>query len=136
MIDSKEILPGNYFNIHHNNQLQLCVIVKALEEPYFIVSILSTNERTAVNPVELEPVPLSEEWIRKFGFMPGEIIDHWTAQVDGQMAVLKHNGPNLGWTLMHNTGHPTREKCLHVHHLQNDYYTAFKKRPGNGKKHA
>lgn len=112
-----ELRIGNW--IHHK-----------YSEPNFIVSVINTFNENTVNGIELEdcePIPLTEEWLLKFGF---EIIIN--NEYNCKMYVKYFDGTDyigvdaedfsLGTYLNNKIAHAPRPTFMSVHQLQNLYF--------------
>lgn len=126
MVRENEIHTGNYFMVKHEGAMQICTVDKAPERPYFIVRTEDDGKRIVVKPEELYPIQLTAEWLRKLGYIPGEIVDHWIRKSDGIISVIKQTGEGI-WGLIHSLPKTINKSCGYVHQLQNDYFLLYEK---------
>ena len=107
------------------NELRIGNLVKVDSNPFESVTQIFkdgvvTDAYDVVNSFkDLEPIPLTEEWLVKFGFR--EELLYWVIDMMGtELSIIKESGSALVG-LEHECG-GTDLKIQHVHQLQNLYF--------------
>jgi hypothetical protein len=88
------------------------VIVESIDKDGCIVNLISDNVQAFTNNKGIEPIPLTEEWLLKFGFVNNEL----SAQPN---VYVFHNG-SIYVRGMSGAVHP--RDIQYVHQLQNLYF--------------
>ncbi len=106
-MDAKELRDGNYYLAPCDSFGGLEVIHFELDLSYKFSNLLS----------DLEPIPLTEEWLVKFGF---EHVGYWYSKdwfMNGLNISIKHQSATIG-----DREENVIEYPKHVHSLQNLYF--------------
>jgi len=77
---------------------------------------VSICESVLIESVDLKPIPLTEEWLLKFGFDDNGIF------VDDSRGFLYWDGSSLHISDSRDTNYTFVAICEHVHQLQNLYF--------------
>tara|TARA_R110000850_G_scaffold2182_2_gene10873 strand:- start:418 stop:741 length:324 start_codon:yes stop_codon:yes gene_type:complete len=103
-MDAQELKIGNYVYTHNN------VVVNLTYERF--------RAMMQIRDEDLEPIPLTEEWLVKFGFYNNSGKNGWYKKEDFKFTIrfTKHNGVEF------HIGNYQPIKVKYVHQFQNAYY--------------
>ena len=119
-----ELRIGNYIQDFNDNMLE----VIGLHEPliYSIYPIGLKTNKTTTNAKEIEPIPLTEEWLLKFGFEKTKqgSVKIYNAYVKNEYSLTKNKILDLWNFCINEPSHQTAflNNIIYVHQLQNLYF--------------
>ena len=109
---AKELRIGNYVK---GNLIDVATITGIFNNGLCIEEMplnLSTNDGFMTLSIDnFAPIPLTEEWLLKFGIDNDKEVDNFPVWVDNGFCSIELYG-----------GHETRHPCKYVHQLQNLYF--------------
>lgn len=124
---ANELRIGNLVNGVLDNGNQFIFEVITLSSEPEKIEVYCQDPRMGLSVDDYwEPIPLTEEWLIKFGFEKS--IDHYTRIY--RKEVYRNNGIELHWSVVSETyytylGYNTGVRCnptIYVHSLQNLYF--------------
>lgn len=112
-------------NLANENDIGV-IEIKSIEDGFCWVSKVKNNAHFHLDVNQINPIPLTEEWLLKFGFeKKGEAFRHeywyindFHIQIHGDRFPLRIWGGESAPHLTQYIGHKTK----HVHQLQNLYF--------------
>lgn len=108
MIKANELRIGNLLNDREGN---LCKVFELGKN-----SILAPTINKPTTKLPNEPIPLTEEWLLKFGFIYNDFINGYILDFEDKTLLFMDNGLDL--CLMNNES----IDCEYVHQLQNLFF--------------
>ena len=117
-MEANELRIGNYVYPFNEDILIIGTDVIAKQ----IIKVCSDDFK---DTSKLKPIPLTEEWLVKFGFYKGESKEHgylWLKCKMGEMYVRPSYLGGFYWGFDYNNELDNQNNIKHVHQLQNLYF--------------
>ena len=116
-MEAKELRIGNYVNYFDDGEYS---IISTLDWGY-----VHLNDASHIDYELLKPIPLTEEWLVKFGFYYGDSVDYgylWLKCKMGEFYVRPSYLGGFYWGFDYNNEINGQNNIKHVHQLQNLYF--------------
>ena len=116
-MEAKELRIGNYY---------IDIDDKLTELSGYELYEMTIKENTeSLGKTEFRPIPLTEEWLDKFGFYYGDSVDYgylWLKCKMGEFYVRPSYLGGFYWGFDYNNEINGQNNIKHVHQLQNLYF--------------
>ena len=116
-MEAKELRIGNYY---------IDIDDKLTELSGYELYEMTIKENTeSLGETEFRPIPLTEEWLVKFGFYYGDSVDYgylWLKCKMGEFYVRPSYLGGFYWGFDYNNEINGQNNIKHVHQLQNLYF--------------
>lgn len=112
MIDVKELRIGNYINTMCENGIMLLDKIDG-----------SDISEIEIYPMDRYPIPLTQEWLIKLGYVKGEEYGEskWTEWIRGELSILRSDGI-ISYPVDNEGNTELYRPIKSVHYLQNFIY--------------
>jgi hypothetical protein len=107
-MEARELRIGNYFSTGQNDNI-------AKVTPNIIEALCESENRSWINPI-----PLTEEWLLKFGFQ--EICEKGSFEINRESFSLTYSEGKMWFCFGQFAEQSNTVPCKHVHQLQNLYF--------------
>ncbi len=114
-MDINELKPGNLIKVQPRENQEGLLLVQEIQHSTVICEMISPRKGYLfrLKPVEITPVPVSDEWLTKAGYIPGGSSPVWSDSRGLASYLAENEGGRLE--------HVDSGIIKYVHELQNEY---------------
>lgn len=117
---------GNYIYhdwIDSNGDYHDTIRVWGVTQKYLVVNSNMLPEYESIMANAIKPIPITEEWLLKFGFEKGKYSDKMSVTYDKNPISLNfaYWKPELNWSLNISCIHLNHKSYKYIHEIQNLY---------------
>ena len=127
-METKELRIGNLVEDHNGAR---CEIYAIASNSVIVTGLFGSIQRT-LGICEIKPIPITEEWMVKFGFRK-RIVDKYNINylkrisIGNDIKIMFYKNRNIKYTRIKNEHHEMYlgkyANCVYVHQLQNLFYS-------------